>query len=255
MAPETSPQQWLDSHPYIKIGKTILAKPSSSIIVFSLALITLFIGIYLLRNSKSQKTIKWWAIALILWATGAFFAGTSYQLFTYEIKCAGQSLCSFTSWYEVFYMIFSVCSVNSMLIAVGYSSIDESTFKKIKIYVFLNMTSYIIISLIGGFLPSPFMISFELMLLFTVPNYIICFIFNIKAYLVKKDFMNKKLFMTWIYLLFVMIAYYSYLLSGIEKQLWAQKIWFSANDVLHIGLIIWMLYILVRVAPQIKDRI
>ncbi|MCP4133558.1 MAG: hypothetical protein GY754_21495 [bacterium] len=253
ITPSISPQKWLDTHPYIRIGDIILAKPGSSTIVYLLGIITIFIGVYFLRKRGHETSRTWWGISLLLWGIGTLFAGTSYQAFFYEIKCAGKSICSFTSWYEVFYMIFTVASVNAMLTAVGCSTLKESSLKKIKIYTLANFLVYLAISLTGGFLPSPFMASFELMMLFCIPNFIICFIFNFRSYRKFGDLMNKRLSMTWVYLLMVMAAYYAYLIAGYSKILWAQGIWFSANDVLHIGLILWMLYILIGVSGRIYD--
>jgi hypothetical protein len=49
-------------------------------------------------------------------------------------------------------------------------------------------------------------------------------------------------------------AYFHYLLSGLTKSLWTNSIWFSENDVLHLGLIAWMFYIAGFVANRVQDE-
>ena len=58
---------------------------------------------------------------------------------------------------------------------------------------------------------------------------------------------------TWAMLGVVIAAYLLYYLSGNTASLWAKGLWFSENDVLHIGLILWMLYITFLLAPRVKD--
>jgi hypothetical protein len=52
-----------------------------------------------------------------------------------------------------------------------------------------------------------------------------------------------------------MAAYYLYLMLGITETLWQRGLWFSENDVLHIGLISWMLYIIRVVAKNSHDAL
>ena len=59
----------------------------------------------------------------------------------------------------------------------------------------------------------------------------------------------------WVLLLFAMAAYWLYDKLDITPKLWAKgkRIWFSQNDVLHIGLILWMIYIATVVAEHVQD--
>ncbi len=257
MSPETTPEQWLKTHPHLNLelfsNAFVLAKPSSSAIVFTLGIITIIIGILFLLRRENEKSRYWWGLGLLFWGIGTLFAGTSYQAFAYEIKCAGQAFCSWTSWYEVIYMIFEVASINALLVAVAHSTVTGKALKAAQGYAAANMLIYLAVSLTGAFLPSWFMVSFELMMLFCFPGLVAAFVLNLRGYRRKKDPMNRNLVITWLFLLLVMVAYYAYLLSGIAQQLWADGIWFSANDVLHIGLILWMLYIAIAVRGRVAD--
>jgi hypothetical protein len=62
------------------------------------------------------------------------------------------------------------------------------------------------------------------------------------------------LLIAWIWLILTLAAYFVYLILGITPALWKRGIWFSENDVLHISLIIWMLYLARVVAKTVKDK-
>jgi hypothetical protein len=68
-----------------------------------------------------------------------------------------------------------------------------------------------------------------------------------------RDSMDLVLLGSWIILLGTMMAYWIYRKHSITKKLWAKGIWFSENDVIHIFLIFWMIYIVTVVANRIKD--
>jgi len=58
---------------------------------------------------------------------------------------------------------------------------------------------------------------------------------------------------TWLSLGAMIGLYFLYYLLGITSRLWAQGSWFSENDVLHLGLIAWMVHIGRVVLPQVRD--
>jgi cytochrome b561 len=59
---------------------------------------------------------------------------------------------------------------------------------------------------------------------------------------------------TWAWLILTISAYFLYYVSGLSQKLMALGVWFTENDVLHIGLIIWMLCIMRVVPRQVVDE-
>ncbi|MBY8979992.1 MAG: hypothetical protein KGD72_06360 [Candidatus Lokiarchaeota archaeon] len=245
--PTITPEEWCTSQPCIEFEffslKIMVVQPSSTFFVYLLGFITIAIGIYLLRIKNNQKFISWWGLALLLWGIGAILAGTSYQAFSYEIKCVGSAFCTWTSLWELFYLLFSVGSVNAMLMAQAYLGERNKWSKIMARYAPANFGAYVIILVIGAIIPIQFMISFELMLLFLAPTILFLLIFNIWRYANFKKLINRSLVIIWVSLIFIIGLYFLYFMLDITNILWEQKIWFSENDILHIGLIIWMIYI------------
>lgn len=231
----------------------LLVQPSTSIIVYLLGLVTIVAGVYFLRIREGQRARLWWGIALLLWGVGALLAGTSYEAFSYHIKCAGREWCVWTSAWEVLYLLLSVASVDAMLIAVAYSCAEGRGRKALCLYAVANLILYATLLLIGILLPSQFLASFELLILFTGPSVLILLILNGWRYIKFGQRLDLLLFITWIWLVLTLMAYFVYLILGITAALWARRIWFSENDVLHIGLIIWMLYLALVLARQVND--
>jgi len=255
--PKQTPQSWLNSQPFIgvKIGTTdfILVQPSSTVLVYLLGIITLGAGLYFLRIRGIHQSRQWWGIALLLWGAGALFAGTSYQAFSYEIKCAGQEFCSWTSWWEIAYLIFSVASVDAMMVAEAYSCCAGKWRRLLVSYAGVNIFLYVVAVFVGAFSLTRFLISFELLLIVAAPNVLIFFVLNGWRYFKFRARMDLALVITWIWLGITLGGYFLYLSLDITPELWERGVWFSENDVLHIGLIIWMVYIAVKVANRIED--
>ncbi len=257
--PAQTSETWLQIQPFAEFKlasqNIIFVQPSTSIIVYSLGILTVIVGLYFLKIRAGQRSRIWWGIALLLWGVGALLAGTSYEAFSYAIKCAGREACLWTSWWEILYLIASVWSIDAMTLAVAYSSTTGKLRKALSVYSIINAGMYFIIVMIGVFVPIKFLISFELLLVVAAPGIIAFFVINgwrYSKYKLKLDF---ALLGTWIWLGITIAAYFLYLISGNTESLWAKGLWFSANDVLHIGLIIWMLYIAFALAPQVNDTL
>ncbi len=255
--PAQTPETWLQIQPYAEIKfasqNIIFVQPSTSIIVYFLGILAVGIGLYFLKIRNSQRSRIWWGIALLLWGIGALLAGTSYEAFSYAIKCAGRESCLWTSWWEIFYLIVSVWSIDAIMLAVAYSSTTGKLRKALSAYAIVNAIVYFIVVMIGALVPVKFLISFELLLVVAAPSILAFFFINSWRYSKYKLRPDLLLLGTWIWLGVTIVAYFFYLISGNTESLWAKGLWFSANDVLHIGLIIWMLYIWFFVAPKTLD--
>lgn len=233
----------------------ILTQPTSTFFVYFLGLLTIGVGMYFLLIQGSEVSRLWWGISLLLWGIGALLAGTSYQAFGYEIKCAGRQSCAWTSWWEVVYLMFQQVSMSAMLVAVSYSSTAGALLMILLAYALVSSVVYIIVTLIGGIIPVKSFITFDLMVKVSVPVLLLVFILSGWRYYALRTSMDLSLLGTWILLSLTGAAYYVYDKFDITGKLWARGagVWFSQNDVLHIGLILWMVYIATVVANRVKD--
>ena len=229
-------------------------EPSSSLLVFMLAAMACMMGAQLLRQQQAQRSRFWWGVSLVLWGLGAFVAGVSYQAFAYEIKAAGRELVLWTSWWEVFYLLFSAASINAMMMGVAHTSCAAAGRRRLSIYAIANTLVYSLLCLSGAFIPNRFLVSFELMVLVTTPGYLLFFMINAGAWQRTKNLLELRLMLTWLLLALVMALYFGYLAAGVGDALWRRGWWFTANDVLHAGLILWMLWLQLRVLPLLKDH-
>ena len=251
--PAQTPETWLQIQPYAEFKNIIFIQPSTSIIVYLLGIITIWVGFFFLKTRNGQRSRLWWGIALLLWGIGALLAGTSYEAFSYAIKCAGRDACLWTSWWEVLYLIASVWSIDAMMLAVTHSSTTGKVRAALSVYALLNAVIYFIVVIVGAFIPVKFLISFELLLIVAAPSIIAFFVINGSRYVKLKQPLDLLYLGTWIWLAITIAAYFLYLISGNTATLWAKGMWFSENDVLHIGLILWMLYIRFSLAPRVTD--
>ncbi|MHA1521377.1 MAG: hypothetical protein ACTSRK_14430 [Promethearchaeota archaeon] len=228
--PAILPPNWCLEQPFIEINFSqvdfIWVQPSSTVLVYLLGIIAFVIGIFLISNHHSQKSKIWWGVALILWGIGAFVAGTSYQAFSYEIKCRDQTVCLWTSLWEIMYLLFSAGSVNSMVVAHGYSCISKQKRSLYYGFAAVNMVVYTLLIVVGSIYPHRFLVSFELLILFLLPSILLLLGNNIWRSRKYKQKMDGALIRIWLGLGIVMVLYYGYLLLGFTEDLWAHGIWF-----------------------------
>lgn len=256
-SPKTSPETFLQNQHSIKIEafdfSFILSQPTSTFIVYFVGLLTIYAGYSFLRNRKKVQSKLWWGIGLLLTGLGALFAGTSYQAFGYEIKCNGREFCTWTSWWEVIYMLLSVPGMNAFLVATSYTNTKDKFRKAIMIYAVINTIAYSIVLLYGAYTPVKLLVSFEFMSLISAPSVILLLVLHGTSYAKKKDKMNLLLLNTWLIFVAVGITYLVYLSTDLTSILWQRGIWLTENDVLHLGMICWIYYIFKKLPNTIID--
>jgi hypothetical protein len=248
-----TPKEWLDSHWYVKWNDYVLAEPSSTFFVFALAIVILWLGIRFLKTINQQKSRLWFGISMLVWSLSTFSAGISYQIFSYQLKCAGRSVCLWTTSWEILYLFLYVISVKFLVIAVSHCCVSREYRKYFTIYAIFTGTLYSVILLYGALMPSQFLISFELMVLFLVPSYLLMFFVNLNNYRGSRKLIDSRLIKAWIGMLLITIAYFVSYLSGLSSVLWQWGIWFNANDVLHLLLIGWTLTIYNKIFDLVTD--
>lgn len=244
MTPPTTPSAFLSGEPHISLslfGKTfILIEPSSTIFVYLLGLIMVGLGVWFISTRHNSHARLYWGIGLILWGLGAISAGTSYQAFGYEIKCLGQTMCQFTSNFELVYMLLTAYSINFLVAATGYTSLGEIGRSRLIRFAVLDGIGYSLFLLVGAIIPVRFMVSYEGFMAFLGGNFVLMFGFNLRHYLTHRDPLNLRLTWLWIGFLAVNIGYFVALFTGIGVTLHDRYgIWFNANDTLHTLLILW----------------
>lgn len=250
-----TPQKFLEGMPSIPltIGKSsfILIQPSSTLMVYGLGILTMILGILFLNNHRGQNSRKWWGIGMVLWGIGAIVAGSSYQAFGYELKCAARDLCLLTSWVEILYLWITIFSMNALLVAMTYRMHKKTQRKYLRFYALISCMLYSAWLLIGILTSNPFMLSYEALLLFLLPTIVLYF----GIILHRKSTVDRILKLTWILFLGVNVAYFVWLFAGISVPLYQNVgIWLNENDILHLFLILWMGWQYKKVYPLLADE-
>ncbi|MCZ8238297.1 MAG: hypothetical protein O9310_07650 [Leptospiraceae bacterium] len=232
----------------------VLSQPSSSFFVYFLSLFYLYVGYKFWVSIRSQKSRYFWAMGFFLTGIAAILAGTSYQALGYELKCTGRDFCLWTTWWEINYEILQNAGMNGFLAAAAYTNAKASLRKILLGYAILNTFVYSSLVIYGAIVPIQFLVSFEFLELSCLPAVIFFLFSSAYGYFTKKDKMNFHLLITWILLVFVMFAYAVSLEMNLTSLLWTKGIWFTENDVLHVGLILWVYYILKTLVTYVKDE-
>jgi len=244
-SPLTTPSEYLATIPYTHLFGTdiIIITPLSTFFIFFLGIQTIILG-YSFLKERQYPTYLWWGIAMLFWGIGALLAGMSYQGFGYELKCVGNEYCIHTSWFELAYYYVTALSMSALGIAIAKTILPQTKQRFLLMYSQIAIVLYVVLLLLGTILQNRFLISYELFTIFFMPLYLIFFIYSVQLYKKNRDSLNKTLLVTWLLFAVVNLSYYIYYFLGIGESLYEQtNIFFNANDVLHVLLILWMGYL------------
>ncbi len=223
--------------------------------MFLLALLWIGVGIHFLQTRRGQLSRTWLGVALVLGGVGAAQAGISYQAFSYALKCAGREYCQLTNGFEIGYSVTQAISVSAMLIAVAYACAIDRLRRALIGYAVINGAVYLLVSIAGVSIPSRTLLSFEILMLFALPGIVLVVLVTGRRYRTSREAMDRSLLLSALLLVLVQVAYFAYYAAGITQQLWkgGQGFYFSENDVLHVGMIGWLAYLLASVGRHLCD--
>ena len=257
-SPVMTPDEFLRSTPFVHVHlgslDFILSQPLSTFLVYFVGLYTVYVGLRFLLDQRGQQSRMWWGIGLLLTGLGALAAGTSYQAFGYELKCNGRETCTWTSWWEVMYMMLSVPGMGAYLIACATSTANPRLRRFLKWYAAIVSAVYCCILLYCALMPVRFFVSFDFMGVVCTPSLLILLLLHSMSFRKEGTVLNQYLFYAWMIFLSVTITYFWYMWLGIGPRLWRHGIWFTDNDVLHTGMIFWIFYIHTRLLDRVKDE-
>lgn len=251
-SPATTPQQWCDQRPCVEVGSIVVAEPWSSALVFALALLWIGIGIAFIVTRRGQRSRSWFGASLVVGGIAAGSAGISYQAFSYELKCAGRDVCALTNGFEISYSVLQVASMSAMVIAVAWALASARALRAITAYAVINVLAYVVVTVAGVLIPSAPLLSFEVLLLFAVPALVIV---AVLAWRQREQVLGRRVLWVLVLLVAVQVAYLVYFSAGITESLWASGIYFSANDVLHVGMLIWLAMTWVLLRDRLADSV
>ena len=253
--PKTTPEQWCKLRPCVDMGGFVFNEPLGSFLVFLLAFLWIGSGFYFLKIHREQLSRKLFGVALVLGGIGAALAGISYQAFSYELKCAGREFCILTNGFEVGYSLTQTVSVSFMLSALAMACLKTWLRKTVFIYSALNAIAYVIITIMGVSQTNAFYLSFEVLMLFALPGILFVLLISGVSYLKTRSPLDGSLLLAAIFLILVNVAYFYYYAAGYTEMLYqgGKGFYFSQNDVLHVGMILWLWHIVAYVGKHLKD--
>ena len=122
-------------------------------------------------------------------------------------------------------------------------------------YCALNAAIYVVVTLIGISRPDKLLLSFEVLMLFALPGILFVILVSGIQYFRRKTKLDASLLGASLLLVLVNVAYFAYYGAGITASLYKKGagFYFSENDVLHLGMIVWLAFVVRTVGRHLAD--
>jgi predicted branched-subunit amino acid permease len=142
-----------------------------------------------------------------------------------------------------------------MTAAIAYALAKYLLRKIILGYAILNALIYVVITIIGVVQPSKFLLSFEVLMLFALPGILLVITLSGIRYLKNQSPLDASLFLAGLLMILVQAAYFMYYAAGITQALYQEGtgFYFSENDVLYVGMILWLWYVVKAISKNLRD--
>jgi hypothetical protein len=144
---------------------------------------------------------------------------------------------------EVIYLILQQLSINVIFVAAAFTSANGYMRSTMVITAIVLSVCYVTLTIWAAFKPQKRFLTFEWMSWVSLFPVLWMFFLHIWQGFKTASDIEWSYAGIWAGLFASIFAYGLYIKLGITEWLWRRKFWFSENDVLHVTLIIWMLYL------------
>ena len=247
--PPLSPDEWCDLQPCIEVAGVVVSQPASSLLVLAVSVATLGIAAQTWLGRGAHASRRWWALSLALGGIGALCAGTSFQAFGYELKCAGRTVCAWTSWFEIAYNVLTVAAVGSALMALSHQF--TSCISAMRNWAWIGLATFTAATAFGATEPVRFLLSFEFLVLAILPAFALVLFAAGRA---SSPFAGE-IFRSVGLMAAAGLIHWLYGLTNWADTLWANGWWVSSNDVFHLCMGIWLVHLGRHVLPLTEDAL
>jgi hypothetical protein len=151
--------------------------------------------------------------------------------------------------------VTQAASAGAVLVAVAHACTTGRVRRGLVAFAALDVTAYLAVTVGGVLAPSAVLLSFTVLLLFAVPVIVVVLVVAGARYRTHRDPMDRSLLLAALLLVAVQAAYFGYYAAGITPLLWddGDGFYFSENDVLHVGMILWLAYVVRALGPTLRD--